>query len=106
MKIAYKLLLNNSRTEIGESSNEQSLSPLWKNLWKLKLPLKIKVFAWYPSRDGLPTFQNLSKKQVQVDNKYPIYQQPNESSSHAIFECGVVQLNWNINFLNLYLFSH
>ena len=42
---------------------------VWKTLWKLKLPNKIKVFGWRACSRILPTRINLSKKRIIADNR-------------------------------------
>ena len=39
----------------AESSNGEYRTPLWKKMWQLKLPAKIRVFAWRAYMNGLPT---------------------------------------------------
>nr|XP_023881248.1 uncharacterized protein LOC111993657 [Quercus suber] len=43
----------------GESSAGDSRSLLWKRVWHLNLPEKIRIFAWRACMDALPTMQNL-----------------------------------------------
>lgn len=30
----------------GENSSRDFRTPLWKKMWQLKIPLKVKIFAW------------------------------------------------------------
>ncbi|XP_041009359.1 uncharacterized protein LOC121253410 [Juglans microcarpa x Juglans regia] len=38
------------------------LQKLWKDLWNLKLPTKIKIFAWKACKESLPTKHNLVQR--------------------------------------------
>ena len=40
---------------VVKSSNGDYRTPLWKEMWQLKLPAKIRVFAWRACMNGLPT---------------------------------------------------
>ena len=37
---------------------------LWAGLWRLKVPNKIKTFAWRTCTDSLPTMENLVRRRV------------------------------------------
>ncbi|KAF5442258.1 hypothetical protein F2P56_034938, partial [Juglans regia] len=46
----------------GESSNSAAMNVLWKKIWKLSIPNRVRVFAWRACRNGLPTMENLKLK--------------------------------------------
>ena len=56
----------------GKFSVKSQYASLWaadtedknKNLWKAKIPLKIKVFMWLVKSNAILTKDNLSKKRV------------------------------------------
>ena len=57
---------------------------LWKKIWQLQVPPKIKNFLWRACRNVLPTKQALLKRKVTVD---PIYERCHsvvEESVHAV----------------------
>ena len=43
----------------GESLKADSGGLVWRHLWKLHLPNKIKVFGWRACQNALPTRENL-----------------------------------------------
>lgn len=45
VKSAYRLIVKEKMQIIGESSMETCMKAFWKNLWRMKLPQKIKIFA-------------------------------------------------------------
>ena len=47
-----------------------SLEECFEELWKIKIPSKIAVFAWRLFRDRLPTKSNLRARQVQISDIY------------------------------------
>ena len=67
---------------------------VWKTLWKLKVPNKIKVFGWRACCNILPTRVNLSKKQIIEDNRCEACKIEPETSVHTLWNCGVVQDIW------------
>ena len=59
--IAYGLIETNN---CGESSSGDPCKPLWKRLWLLNLPAKIKVFAWRACVNGLPTMEAIFSRGI------------------------------------------
>ncbi|KAF5481238.1 hypothetical protein F2P56_001906 [Juglans regia] len=91
---AYKLLQKNCDHAEGESSNSSILNKLWKAIWKLKLPLKIKIFAWRLCKDCLPTGLNLLKKHVNIDPKCSMRSDQDDDVGHAIVYCAELVESW------------
>jgi hypothetical protein len=54
--------------------------------WKLKLPLKIKVFLWYLYKGVILTKDNLARRQWQGDKKC-CFCSSEESIQHLLFDC-------------------
>ncbi|KAK4559009.1 hypothetical protein RGQ29_008306 [Quercus rubra] len=63
-----------------ESSRGALGREVWKAIWNLRVPNKIKVFSWRACRSILPTRVNLSKKRI---TKL-------ETEIHALWNCGGV----------------
>ena len=70
----------------AESSNGCAGKNVWAALWKLRLPNKIKVFGWKVYHDILPTWLNLIKRQIIIDNGCPICIIFPESTIHALWQ--------------------
>ena len=52
-------------------SDESARRKIWKTIWQLKIPQKIKHFAWKASRDILATKSNLQMKKKQSTRLNP-----------------------------------
>ena len=52
----------------GETSDGFSMKQIWKNIWSMKTPNKIKNFAWRACRDMLVKKVNLKKKHITQDD--------------------------------------
>ena len=82
--------------EEGECSSGDSRTRLWKKVWQLKLPTKVRIFAWRACIDGLPTRLNLAKRGLNVGTECPLYEKAVESSNHALIYCNkLCEVFWN-----------
>ena len=67
---------------------------IWKKLWKVRVPNKMKVFAWRACHEILPTRVNLVKRNIIRDNICHCCQRAPEMVIHAIWECPAAQDVW------------
>jgi hypothetical protein len=70
----YQVLINN-----GQMFNH-------KLIWKLNLPLKIKIFLWYLVKGIIPTKDNLIETNWNGNKKCGFYN-TDESIQHLFIEC-------------------
>ncbi|KAH1239475.1 putative ribonuclease H protein [Glycine max] len=67
----------------------------FKELWKVKVPSKVIVFAWRLLKDRLPTRDNLRRKHVELqDFMCPFCRTIEESAGHLFFHCSKVFPIW------------
>ena len=64
----------------------QNTPNLNKRIWKLKAPLKIKIFLWYLRRGVILTKDNLAKRNWQ-GNQQCCFCHENERIQHLFFDC-------------------
>ncbi|XP_075670128.1 uncharacterized protein LOC142639875 [Castanea sativa] len=97
VKSAYYIALPIvENSEVGECSGGDSRICLWKQVWQLQLPAKVRIFAWRACLDGLPTRLNLAKKGLIVEAECPLYEKATESTSHAFIYCDkLCEVWWN-----------
>ena len=88
MSSDYKLALEMVHDENSRgASNNQSNKLLWKTIWRLNVPNKVKSFAWCASKNIIPIKANLYHRKV-IDN--PICEACGlraESSRHVLWDC-------------------
>ena len=80
--------------ERGECSMARNEGAVWRILWKLHIPTKIKFFAWQALYDILPTYENLVHRRIVNDGTYQLCQKENETVLHALWECSVAKDVW------------
>ena len=66
-----------------------------KGLWKLKAPLKIKIFLWYLRTDVVLTKDNLVKRNWHGSKQY-CFCHKDETIKHLFFECRFARVVWSV----------
>jgi hypothetical protein len=67
---------------------------MWKKIWSLKLPGKIKIFLWRLLHNSLPTRRNIKRKHVELDTVYPMCYRADEDGGHLFLKCKKVKQVW------------
>ena len=66
-----------------------------KSIWKMKIPLKTKVFAWYLRRGVILTKDNLAKRNWHGCKKC-VFCHQDETIKHLFFQCQFARSIWSI----------
>lgn len=74
---------------------------LWKFLWSLEVPGKVKHFLWRALKNILPTADNLLSRRVDVSPICPICSAVNESVFHCLVDCVLAKSCWFMSSLGL-----
>ena len=91
--IANKLL--DTRDERECSSGDPN-AWIWRKIWSLRLPEKIKIFSWHACINGLPVLTNLAAKGIQTSYVCSIYDEEPESLIHALISCDFALSVWSL----------
>ena len=62
-------------------------------VWRLKIPLKIKIFIWFFKRGVILTKDNLAKRNWNADRSCCFCSKP-ETIQHLFFECSHAMFSW------------
>ena len=92
--VALKVLKDNKeKVDKGECSDTSRMSDVYKSIWKLECPGKIKHFFWRACRNILPTNYCLAKRKV---SKWDgcAWCGEKESSSHVLWDCKAAVEVW------------
>lgn len=94
VKSAYVLVVKDKARSRASTSACNS-KRIWKKIWKLRLPSKIRMFAWKVLHDGIQTRANLCKRGVKnVDPICPMCGESEETTLHCFFKCPDAGLIW------------
>ncbi|XP_030958321.1 uncharacterized protein LOC115980180 [Quercus lobata] len=98
MKSAYHIAFSmfDGKDDVGSSKGDP-LKPLWKRLWHLNLPAKIKIFAWRACINGLPSRETLCARGIITDKDCPICNKELESIHHALLHCDFAIQVWSFS---------
>ena len=80
------------RSEHGEGEIDGSSTPadgrkVWKTLWSLNVPEKIKVFSWKIANNGIPTQANKCYRHIAPQATYEMCGHWSEDCFHACVQC-------------------
>ena len=95
VKSAYILALEEQKqTAMADCSNGATRRRLWKTIWSLNIPQKIKFFAWKASRDILASKQNLAKRKITENGVCELCGKEEESICHLLWLCDHAKEVW------------
>ena len=97
---AYRMLETNARFLSPCTSSTDGRSKVWKGIWKIKTPNRIRHFIWWAAIESLPTKQNLKQRHVPVEASCALCDEHTESLIHCVWLCDHAQV------LELYLKSN
>ena len=94
VRSAYHLLQQEELSLRPSSSNGEAQKALWKKVWSLRLPPKVKSFLWRACSESLPTKLNLWKRKVLRSAWCERCEEAVEDTIHAIWHCEVNTQVW------------
>jgi hypothetical protein len=74
---------------------DSNIVPHNNYLWKIKIPLKIKVFLWLLYREAILTKDNLVKRNWH-ENKMCSFCNNYETIQHLFFDCALAKFIWRV----------
>ena len=89
--VARQVMRNGNWVECSRRNDEQKV---WKALWRMKVPNKIKIFKWRACHGILPTRLNLAKRKIIVETVCPICLQSLENEVHVLWDYPATQDVW------------
>jgi hypothetical protein len=76
----------------GQGSEKEN--PVWKIMWSLNVPAKVKIFAWKALHGLIPGMGILSNRHIKVSAQCPICKFGSEDIKHLLFTCKRVKAVW------------
>ena len=94
VRTAYQITVKLLNPPSGEHSNARQDVRMWKTLWSLNTPPKVRNFIWRASSDILPTRVNLLCRKIQVDPRCTLCGQHDETTTHILWDCLFARNVW------------
>ncbi|XP_026436221.1 uncharacterized protein LOC113334099 [Papaver somniferum] len=97
VKSVYNVLTDRTNLPV---SNQHVPNQVWRSLWKVALPHKVKLFVWKCMKDIIPTKDKLSRYKPEIEVHCSLYNCPVETSEHLFLDCPYARSIWladNIN---------
>ena len=82
------------QADSGSSSDNSNMTSLWKVLWGLQIPNKVKHFAWRVCKNILPTLSNLKRRGIVENDLCEECRMGCESSGHVCWSCFCASNTW------------
>ena len=84
-----------SKINVGECSNNTRMKSLWKAIWKLHCPNKIRNFIWRACKDILPTKTKLRDRKIPVEVECDLCEGV-ETTGHTFWSCDIAAAVWQM----------
>ncbi|CAN6858026.1 unnamed protein product, partial [Brassica oleracea] len=68
---------------------------LWKAIWKIRAPLKLKHFLWRVLAGAVPVKERLNSRGLHLDSRCRLCQASSESICHLLFSCPFAKEVWD-----------
>ncbi|KAF8740105.1 hypothetical protein HU200_013821 [Digitaria exilis] len=99
VRSAYRMLARNEAQQRHFDENRAAHSasmddPMWKMLWKCKVPPKVRVFWWRVAHEFLPSRANLHRRHMEPLGTCETCGAQAETSFHALTECTYARAFW------------
>lgn len=84
------------QSPVNQATTSFQPSPeLWKNIWKLQTPSKVKNFMWCLCQNALPTKDNLFRRKILPDPICPLCTHERETVEHLFLLCPWTSQIWS-----------
>ena len=102
VKSAYHLVRATLNLDLPSSSGGPRRS-LWRSIWGLEVPPRIRLFGWRVGVGALPTKRNIARRVRGFDMKCAWCGHHEESDVHALFACPMAEEIWQASTFNYHL---
>lgn len=85
VRSAYHLKIHQKYRNLEGTSHDKT--PLWKTIWSLDIPPRVRMFAWRLCHRALPTGDNIAKRISGIDTKCAICGHILEMDVHVLLWC-------------------
>ena len=81
------------RPEVAQNRDKN----LWRSIWSLQVPNRVKTFLWRACHDAIPTKANLKRRHILVDPMCERCWKEEETPLHALWSCSELSTVWSLS---------
>ena len=94
-KSGYKYLKEEAELSAIPQAQTDSDKQLWKMIWSMKVPPKVKNLMWRACRNAMPTKTALLRRTITVSQLCDRCHVPQEDPLHALKSCSKLDVVWS-----------
>ena len=94
VKSGYNLLSKEKEQSDPHTNTSAPSHKLWKIIWSLSVPLKVRNFMWRAAKNAIPVKTNLVKRQVLQEEICDQCKSHSEDVLHALWMCPCLTEAW------------
>ncbi|KAK9988426.1 hypothetical protein SO802_028665 [Lithocarpus litseifolius] len=94
VKTAYQVALRLHHPQTGKHSQARLDQKMWKRIWSINVPPKVRTFIWRACSNILPTKTNLFQRKMRVNPTCSMCGQHVETTEHILWECPLARNVW------------
>ena len=94
VRSACRMLVSADSLLLPSSSSSGSNGLIWKKIWTMRVPNKIRHFIWRVARDSLPSKQNLKAQHLLISEECNGCGEHTESLMHCLWLCDQARSMW------------
>ncbi|XP_030925754.1 uncharacterized protein LOC115952688 [Quercus lobata] len=95
VRSGYRWLMEEDLKEEASTSDVSKTRSIWKGVWNLRVPNRVKSLLWRAGSDTLPSKSNLLRRKIITDDLYPGCKLMSETTFHAIWSCPALAPVWS-----------
>ena len=81
------------RPEVAQNRDKN----LWRSIWSLQVPNRVKTFLWRVCHDAIPTKSNLKRRHILVDSLCECCWKEDKTPLHALWSCSELSSVWSLS---------
>nr|POE89701.1 putative ribonuclease h protein [Quercus suber] len=93
VKSGSRFLANEANLSTSQA-NQHHHEDIWKRIWSLPVPNKVRNFLWRACRDAIPVKRNLRRRKILMDDVCEHCRSAPETTCHALWECPKISKVW------------
>ena len=102
VKSGYRFLAKEKGVSRDSPQTQTDSPSVWRRIWGLSVPNKVKNFLWRACKEALPVKSNLVRRKVLSEDLCCHYNLKAEDGLHALWDCANLSAIWEADSLWLF----